>query len=34
VQGYTLVFALLVVLLYLFSDVIVSLVDPRTRISA
>ncbi|MFG1689727.1 ABC transporter permease [Nonomuraea sp. NPDC049269] len=34
VQGYTLVFAVLVVLLYLFSDVVQAMVDPRTRITA
>jgi len=34
VQGYTLIFAVLVVLLYLFSDVVQAAVDPRTRITA
>ena len=34
VQGYTLVFAVLVLVLYLCSDVILSIVDPRARISA
>jgi peptide/nickel transport system permease protein len=34
VQGYTLVFAVLVVALYLFSDVLLSVVDPRTRIES
>lgn len=34
VQGYTLVFAVLVVLLYLASDIIQAAVDPRTRITA
>lgn len=34
VQGYTLVFAVIVVALYLVSDVISALVDPRVRISA
>ncbi|MGH3449848.1 MAG: ABC transporter permease [Haloechinothrix sp.] len=34
VQGYTLVFAVLAVLVYLFSDVVTSIVDPRVRITA
>ena len=31
VQGVTLVFAILVVLVYLFTDVVHSLLDPRVR---
>jgi len=34
VQGYALVFAVLVVLLYLVADVVASIVDPRVRITA
>lgn len=34
VQGYTLVFAVLVVILYLFADLVTAFVDPRVRITA
>ncbi|MQY08332.1 ABC transporter permease [Actinomadura macrotermitis] len=34
VQGYTLVFAVLAVLLYLLSDIVTSIIDPRVRITA
>ncbi|KHL13380.1 UNVERIFIED_CONTAM: hypothetical protein LK11_31740, partial [Mumia flava] len=34
VQGYAIVFAVLVVLLYLLSDIVTAIVDPRVRISA
>ena len=34
VQGYTLVFALLIVLVFLLSDILTAVIDPRVRISA
>lgn len=34
VQGYVIVFAVMIVLIYLFTDVINSIVDPRVRITA
>jgi len=34
VQGYTLVFAVAIVLIYLLSDIVVSLLDPRVVVEA
>lgn len=34
VQGYTLVFALLIVLVFLAADIVTAIIDPRVRISA
>ena len=34
VQGYTLIFALLIVLVFLLSDILTAVIDPRVRISA
>ncbi|QIG39494.1 ABC transporter permease [Microbacterium sp. 4R-513] len=34
VQGYTLVFALLIVLVFLLADILTAVIDPRVRISA